>query len=69
VTILTTNCLHYKIYSLRVISEGRLCGKRDCSEGAFLRRAIIELCVTMDLINREALAAMVSILGSLGTVR
>jgi hypothetical protein len=68
-TILTTNYLHYPTYSLGVISEGRLCGKkRDCSEGAFLRRATMELCMTMGLINREALATMVSVLSSLGTV-
>jgi hypothetical protein len=68
-TILTTNYLHYPTYSLGVISKGRLCGKkRGCSEGAFLRRATMELCMTMGLINREALATMVSVLSSLGTV-
>jgi hypothetical protein len=67
-TILTTNYLHYPTYSLGVISEGRLYGKRDCSEGAFLRRVTIELYITIGLINREALATIVSVLSSLGIV-
>jgi hypothetical protein len=33
-----------------------------------LRRAIIELCIIMGLINREALVTIVSVLSSLGTV-
>jgi hypothetical protein len=69
IIILITNYLYYLIYSLGVISKGRLYGKkRGCLEGVFLRRVKIELCIIIGLINQEALATIVSILSSLDII-